>query len=108
MTENFTATPAFDTLKFVKDLTDAGVENTHAHAITESLNKVLLDILKTAADRADVEKRLEDISKTAADRADVEKRLEKLEWKWWKTRLGIALIIGFLSIAGTIMGVLIK
>ena len=87
MTENFAATPAFDTLKFVKDLTDAGVENTHAHAIAESLNKVLLDILKTAADRA-----------------DVEKRLEKLEWKWWNRPIFIAISA---AVVGAIVSALI-
>ena len=87
MTENFAATPAFDTLKFVQDLTDAGVENTHAHAIAESLNKVLLDILKTAADRA-----------------DVEKRLEKLEWKWWNRPIFIAISA---AVVGAIVSALI-
>ncbi len=86
MVKNFAPTPAFDTLKFVEELTSKDVDPKHAQAIADSLNKILLDILETATDRY-----------------VIEQRLKKLEEKWWEKPIFIAIIS---SVVGAIVSAL--
>lgn len=82
-----TATIAFDTLRFVRRLRDAGVEERQAEAFSEALREVQDSQLKELATQGD-------IAAIRSDMRDIKSEMRELEYRL-TIKLGGLMIAGF-------------